>query len=61
VSAVDEIIAKITEAPSDEAALAIIKAATRRMRFAVADQLYVDAIGHGDVWICNAIVKEARA
>jgi hypothetical protein len=61
MSAVDEVIAKITEAPDDETAMAIIRAASRRMKLAVADQLYVDAIGHGDTWICNAIVKEARA
>jgi hypothetical protein len=61
MSAVDDVITRITEAPTEEAARAITSNLSYRLLFAVADQLYVETEGRGIPWIRNAIVKEARS
>jgi len=61
MSAVDEAITRITDAKDDTTAMEIASRLGHRLLFAVADQLYVDAEGHGTQWVRNAVVKEARA
>lgn len=58
---VDDIITKITEAPDEESAKAIINAAPHRVLMRVADQLYIETEGRGTSWIRRAVVKEARS
>lgn len=61
MSAVDDAITRITEAPSDEIASMITHALPHRVLFAIADQLYIETEGHGTQWIRNAVVREVRA
>jgi hypothetical protein len=61
MSAVDDAITRITEAPSEEAAKAIARVLSHRLLLAVADQLHIDTCQRNDQWVRSAIVKEARA
>jgi hypothetical protein len=58
---VDEVITRLTEAASMDAAYEVARTVPRKMLLEVADQLYVEADGHGTEWIRWAVVKEARA
>jgi hypothetical protein len=58
---VDEIITRLTEAGSMDAAYGIARTVPRKMLLQVADQLYVEADGHGTEWIRWAVIKEARS
>jgi hypothetical protein len=57
----DTLITRVTEAATDEEALAIVKAATVQERYSAADLLYIDAYDHGMPWVIKAIVREARS
>lgn len=58
----DDIITQITQAPSADAALAIMNGVrSRSLLLAVADLLYIEAEGQTSPWIRKAIVSEARA
>lgn len=57
----DEIITQVTEAPTAVEALAIMQDVPRSLVEAVADQLYIETLGHSVSSVRKAIVKEARA
>ena len=57
----DMIITAITEAPTTADALNLIATYSRGVILATADQLYVDAAGHGMAWVRHHVVTEARA
>jgi hypothetical protein len=58
----DEIITKVTQAPTDGDALVVMNdVRSRKTLLAVADQLYIDAIGKSSDSIRKAIVSEARS
>jgi hypothetical protein len=58
---VDEIITRVTEAESIDSAYGIIRSVPYKMLRKVADQLHIEADGHGAEWIRWAVVKEAKA
>ena len=58
---VDDMITKITEAPTEQAAKAIMQSVPRRIVLQMADQLHIDMWGHGTVWTINEVIKEARS
>lgn len=57
----DTVITHITEASTDDKALAIVRKYPPRMIRLVADQLHIDPEGHGVAWLRMAIVVEARS
>jgi hypothetical protein len=59
----DDVITAITKAATEDDALAVMDGIrSRALLLAVADQLYIDdPNGHGNPWLRNAIVKEARS
>jgi hypothetical protein len=57
----DTIITRVTGAGSIQAARDFIGDVPPASVRAVADQLHIEAEGHGLPWIRNAIVSEARA
>lgn len=61
MSAVDDVITRITGACNDHLAKMIVKTLPHRVLFAVADQLYIETEGHGTQWVRNAVLKEARS
>jgi hypothetical protein len=61
MSAADDVITRITEADSEEAAYTIMLSVPVRIVMQVADQLYVQTEGRGTNWIRRAVVREARA
>jgi hypothetical protein len=60
LSAIDDIITRLTEAASMDAAYDVARTVPRKMLLKVADQLHIEADGHGAEWIRWAITKEAR-
>lgn len=58
---VDDVITRITKAPSYEVANAIMRTVPRKMLLEVADQLHIETEGHGLQTIRTAVIKEARA
>ena len=60
MSTVDDAITRITEAKDREMAKAIAHTLSKRVLFAVADQLHIETKGHGTTWVRNAVIKEAR-
>jgi hypothetical protein len=58
---VDDWVTAITNAASDDAALTMLRSAGPKMLAELADQLYIEADGHGPAWQRRAIVREARA
>lgn len=58
---IDEVITRITDAPTDGVAHEIMRSVPHLLLLKVADQLYVETEGHGDQAIRIRIVKEARA
>ena len=58
---VDDVITKITEAPNDSMAKAIMRSVPHKLILQVADQLHIETEGHGDGWLRTEIVREARA
>jgi len=60
-STADDYVTAITQAPSQDAALAILRGAGKRTLAAIADLLYVDDYGLSAARIARAIVAEARA
>jgi hypothetical protein len=61
MSAVDDVITRITEAEDNRKALAIAMSLSRRLVEAVADQLHIETAGHEPQWLRGEIVKEARS
>lgn len=61
MSAVDDAITRITEAESEDAAKVVVHSLGHRLLFATADQLHIEAEGHGTQWVRNAVLKGARA
>ena len=57
----DTIITAITEAPTTAGALDLIATYSRGVILATADQLYIEAAGHGMAWVRHHVVTEARA
>ena len=57
----DDIITRITEAPTEADALAALASVPRAMLLAVADQLYIDPYGRSSAVVRRAIVAEARS
>lgn len=57
---VDDVITQITEAPTADAALAILERVPRRMLEAVADQLYVDTWARSVATVRTLVLAEAR-
>ena len=57
----DSIITMVTEATTPRDALAVLKGIPSATLLAVADQLYVEADGHGAAWLRRGIVEAARA
>lgn len=58
----DDILTAITEAPTNEAALDIMRGVhSRALLLAVADQLYIDPIAHTSAWLRETIVMVARS
>lgn len=58
---VDDWITRIMQAPTREAADTAFARAPRSVLLTVADQLYIEAEGHGMPWLRRAVVDEARA
>lgn len=57
----DDVITQVTRAPSDAAAVDIMRMQSRAMVLAVADQLYVESDGHSLATVRRDIVREARS
>jgi hypothetical protein len=57
----DTVITHVTQARTDEKALAIARKYPPRIIRLVADQLHIDPDGHGVAWLRQAIVREARS
>lgn len=58
----DDIITQVTQAPTGHGALAVLEMlASPAMLRVIADQLHIEAEGHGNPWIRRAIVREARS
>jgi hypothetical protein len=60
-SAGDELITAVTEAPTTQAAAAIVRAASLEAIGQACDTLYVDMAGHAAPWVRAHLVSEARA
>jgi hypothetical protein len=62
MSTADDIITRVTSAPTEADAEDIVAGVrSRALLLAVADLLYIDADGHGTAWVRQAIVTEARS
>lgn len=57
----DDVITQITEAPTEADAVRIMRMQSRPMVLAVADQLFVEAEGHGLAIVRRECVTEARS
>jgi signal recognition particle GTPase len=60
-SAGDDLITAVTEAPTTQAAAAIVRAASPDAIEQACDTLYVDTAGHAAPWVRCHLVSEARA
>ena len=61
MAAEDTLITHVTQARTDEAALAIVRKYKPTAVLAAAGLLYVEADGHGIAWVRAAVVREARS
>lgn len=57
----DDYVTLVTDAPDQDAALAVLAPCTMRMLWEIADLIYVDPYGMGHRALRRAIVAEVRA